>query len=189
MSFYPAQIEEKASALLAAPRFQVSPIDVIGVAESLDIQVSGRPMEDQASGMLVVNGNVSHIIYNSSHHPNRQRFTIAHEIGHFVLHHTALVNRLFVDEKFAVYKRSGASTAAEYLGLDSTTTPSEEREANQFASALLMPESRLRSYLEDRQLTVLDDSDLSALARAFGVSEQAMTLRATRLELIQPTDC
>ncbi len=188
MSYYTAQIEEKAGALLLNPRFQVTPIDVSGVAETLGIQVSGRPMEDQASGMLVVHGNVSHIIYNSSHHPNRQRFTIAHEIGHFVLHHTASVDRLFVDEKFAVYKRAGTSTDPEYSGLDSTTTPTEEREANQFASALLMPESRLRKYLEDRQLAVLDDYDVSVLARSFGVSEQAMTLRATRLNLLQLAD-
>jgi len=188
MSYSTAQLEEKAGALLLDPRFQVTPIDVNGIAETLGIQVSGRPMEDQASGMLVVNGNVSHIIYNSNHHPNRQRFTVAHEIGHFVLHHTPSVDRLFVDQKFAVYKRAGASNAPEYLGFDSATTPSEEREANQFASALLMPKSRLQKYLEDRQLTMLDDYDLTALARTFGVSEQAMTLRATRLNLIQLTD-
>jgi len=188
MSWSTAQIEEKASQLLSSPAFQSTPVDVIGVATSLGINVAARAMEDQASGMLVIKGSESFIIYNALHHPNRQRFTVAHEIGHFVLHHKQAGDRLFVDEKFATYQRAGASTSLVYTADESTTSPQEEREANQFASALLIPRTRLQTYLESRHLAELDDYDLGNLAKAFGVSEQAMSLRATRLKLIQLTE-
>lgn len=188
MRWSSADIEERASRLLSAPAFQSTPVDVISVATSLGINVAARAMEDQASGMLVIKGSESFIIYNSLHHSNRQRFTVAHEIGHFVLHHKQAEDRLFVDEKFATYQRAGASTSPLYTADESTTSPHEEREANQFASALLIPRARLQTYLESRHLAELDDYDLGNLAKSFGVSEQAMSLRATKLGLIHLTD-
>ena len=56
-------------------------------------------------------------------HPGRRRFTIAHEIGHFVLHQSAVIDRVIERSDLTVW-----------------TTASEEAEANCFAAELLMPE-------------------------------------------------
>jgi len=81
-----------------------------------------------------------------------------------------------------VYQRVGASTDAAYSQSDSATKPHEEREANQFASSLLMPEDLIRR--ESMNLDLADEYDVAHLARRFGVSDQAMSIRLQQLDLI-----
>src|SRR5439155_24819979 len=63
-----------------------APINVVKIA-SKHASVIKRPLEDDISGALIPLGeNDWAILVNSRHHPNRQRFTIAHELGHLLLH-------------------------------------------------------------------------------------------------------
>ena len=64
----------------------------------------------------------------------------------------------------------------------STTTPAEEREANQFASALLMPRATVLARTDGQEFW--DELQVSALAAEFGVSEQAMTIRLQQLDVL-----
>ena len=62
-------------------------VDVARVARHLGARVTEMPLDD-ASGLLITQpGAVPCIVVNKSHHPHRQRFTIAHELGHLVLKH------------------------------------------------------------------------------------------------------
>jgi Zn-dependent peptidase ImmA (M78 family) len=62
-------------------------VPVEQIAESYGIELRYEPAEQELSGALIRKGRKEVVIgVNSSHHPNRQRFTIAHEIAHFLLH-------------------------------------------------------------------------------------------------------
>lgn len=175
-------IEARALEVLTHAKALSAPVDLDRVAMWCDATIHAQVLEDQVSGALVIKDGANHILVNNTHHPNRQRFTIAHELGHLVLH-AAQADRLFIDTQLRVYRRTGESGAQAYHAPESTTTPEEERQANKFAAALLMPRALLLEVLNDGR--VVDEHDVSDLARTFGVSEQAMSIRLQRLELVE----
>ena len=99
------------------------------------------------------------IFYNGSARPERRRFTIAHELGHFVLHRDRQAD--FNCDKSSVY--SGSETMAVI-----------EREANVFASNLLMPGDVFGRCINGSRI---DLHLLSALAKQFEVSFEALCIR------------
>ena len=109
---------------------------------------------------------------NWLHHPNRQRFTIAHEIGHFVLHRGGT----YIDK----------GTYARFRDLESGSgTKREEREANQFAAELLMPRHLVETLLQSQHLDPGDDGSLNRLAEEFEVSALAMSFRLANLGFLK----
>jgi Zn-dependent peptidase ImmA (M78 family) len=122
--------------------------------------------------MLVVKGEHAIIGVNEAHHLNRQRFTLAHELGHFLLHHSA--SSVFIDAS-PVFFRDETSSDGSKL---------QEIEANTFAAELLMPEELLRKFINNQPLDAFDERAVRRLAAQFGVSAQALTIRLTRLGLI-----
>lgn len=142
------------------------PVPVKRIAQALDLDLQFYSFDKQEfSGILVREGKKSILGVNASHHPNRQRFTIAHEIGHFLLHEG---DRVFVDRSYNVSLRSSTSS----LGTDV-----EEIEANTFASLLLIPERFLSKDLEAAEVDLEDRVSIAHLAKKYKVSHQAMTLR------------
>lgn len=99
------------------------------------------------------------IFYNGSARAERQRFTIAHELGHFVLHRDRQAD--FNCDKRSVY--SGSETMAVI-----------EREANVFASNLLMPGDVFGKCINGSNV---DLHLLSGLAKQFDVSFEALCIR------------
>src|SRR5947208_7479473 len=128
-------IELEARKLLENNSVSRPPVPVDELAAALGIEVRSSAGKDDVSGALIRNDDSVVIAVNSSHHENRQRFTIAHEIGHFILHKRT--ERHF-DEDFRIDYRNTVSSEA---------TQRDEIEANRFAAALLMPESFLRQDL------------------------------------------
>jgi Zn-dependent peptidase ImmA (M78 family) len=148
------------------------PVDVISIANTLGIVVHTLPLEGSVSGMLVVQGELAAIAVNAADGSPRQRFSIAHEIGHYLLHRDA--SDLFVDGA-TIYHRDERSTKG---------TRFQEIDANAFAAELLMPRQILVERLDNQPLHVLDDDAIYNLAGYFGVSVQAMTIRLVRLGLL-----
>lgn len=99
------------------------------------------------------------IAYNGRVSRERQRFTIAHELGHFVLHRNRQPR--FDCDKESVH--SGHETMRRI-----------EREADDFASNLLMPGDRLREWISNGRI---DLHVLSAIAQRFEVSFEALCIR------------
>ena len=117
---------------------------------------------DSCEGMLVRNPKDAAewgIFYNGKASLERRRFTIAHELGHFILHRSKRPS--FSCDKESVY--SGADTIRTI-----------EREADDFASNLLMPGDLLREWISDQQI---DLHVLSAIAKRFEVSFEALCIR------------
>lgn len=117
------------------------------------------------------------MVVNEEHHRHRQRFTIAHEIGHHRLHDADA----YLDGTATLRLRDATSA---------TGTDREEREANAFAAALLMPADWVHDHFMDivtaRRL-VDEDTIVARLAHQFDVSEQAMRFRLVNLGLMDPT--
>jgi Zn-dependent peptidase ImmA (M78 family) len=141
------------------------PVDPFAIAVDLGIQVfTGRGLSLNISGMLTKKAGYEDpkILLNAADSRNRQRFTCAHELGHY----TRQVKRGedgawdYVDERGPISVE----------GLDA-----DEVYANHFAAELLMP----RALVLDRA----DDSNAAALAVDFGVSGDAMRFRLDDLGL------
>lgn len=148
------------------------PVDVESVAASLGLSVVDQDLESPVSAMLVVKNGHGVIGVNANHHPNRRRFSLAHEIGHYLLHREQAT--VFVDAA-PVFFRDDTSSAG---------TERQEVEANAFAAELLIPTASLRERVEQQALDPYDDAAVHRLARAFGVSAQALTIKLVRLGLI-----
>lgn len=170
-------IRRQVERLLQQNRVNQAPVDVEAIALSLNAQVRKQPTDEEVSGFLYREpGKPAVIGVNSRQHPNRQRFTIAHEIGHLALHNFESVH---VDRGFFVKLRGPASSTGENV---------EEVEANLFAAELLMPRAFLKADLaQHNTVDFLDDEFLQGLAARYGVSVQAMTIRLSYLGYL-PSD-
>lgn len=134
------------------------PIKVVPLAKALGINVYGADWPNDISGKIQKEvgrgGGSDFAIYVNKNHPQtRRRFTVAHEIAHYVLHEDEIGDGIFDD---ALY-RSGLSDRIEV-------------QANNLAADILMPERAVKqSY---KKIT-----DVADLAQKFNVSTQAMSIR------------
>jgi Zn-dependent peptidase ImmA (M78 family) len=147
------------------------PVDVAEIAAREGIEVQLHELGDDVSGMLVQTPQGSFIGINARHHPNRQRFTIAHEIAHSQLHPNTPT--VYVDGMM-MHFRGEQLARAEPI----------EVEANAFAAALLMPEHFLRNDLRHRTIDLFDEAAVKQLAQRYKVSPQALTYRLMELNLL-----
>src|SRR4051812_6271332 len=90
-----SQIEETATRVLRKCKVSTSPVNILRVAQSLGAKVAFEPFGEELSGMLVRKDDQVIIGVNSRHPKTRQRFTIAHELGHWQLGHEG---ELFLDK-------------------------------------------------------------------------------------------
>ncbi len=137
------------------------PIDPIAIARKLDIKVFTALLEQNVSGKLFMKaGRDPEIYLNQSDSYNRQRFTCAHELGHWVKH---------------VAEGVESDEIVDYRGpLASTGTDTQEIYANRFAATLLMPAEQVRRMTERGYGPV-------AVADALRVSPDAAQFRIKNL--------
>jgi|CXWL01.1.fsa_nt_gi hypothetical protein len=144
------------------------PVPVDKIARSCGATIAQAPDEKGLSGFLL-RESPSHVVIgvNKGHGESRKRFTVAHELGHLVLH---AAERIHVDRSSVVFLRSPNSSK----GVDPA-----EMEANLFAAELLMPRRFLENDVDVKKgVDLLDDKEsIKRLARRYEVSEQAMTIR------------
>ena len=163
--------EAHATAILENARVRRYPVRVERIAKVHGIKVRYEPLDDELSGMIFINDNQAVIGVNAHHSPNRQRYTIAHELGHYFLHEDILREGAHVDTVITMLNRD-RDTA---LG-----TVNIEIEANQFAAELLMPRHMIENYLRAEGLgsaAISDDAVVGTMAQAFKVSTAAMAIR------------
>jgi len=146
-----------------------APIDLNRVALALGAEIRELDLAEDISGVLYRDGSRKIIVVNKTHSDVRQRFTIAHELGHLALHRG---DKVHVDHEFRINLRDLRSATAENV---------EEVEANAFAANLLMPADRIWRALDSAPIDLADDSQIADLAREFGVSQQALLIRIASL--------
>ena len=167
-----SKIVGQARSLLEKHSVTAPPVPVERIAKAEGAQVRFAPLDDELSGMVYVKDGVPIIGVNSLHHPNRQRFTIAHECGHLILHRVQITKEVHVDKEFSMLRRSAESSAG---------TNDIEIEANLFAAELLMPESFLTQEFGDESLDIENENSVNAIAKIFRVSPSAMRFRLGNL--------
>jgi Zn-dependent peptidase ImmA (M78 family) len=171
----PSKPRAAAAALLRSLGVAQTPIDVDEIARRVGIQVVRQQFADgEVSGMLFREKGKQPIIgVNASQAQTRQRFTLAHELGHWQLHPGRVV---ILDRPVRINRRDSLSSMA---------TDREEIEANDFAANLLMPEEAVHTYLSQLPPAIRHDSDACAdwLAAEFNVSFAAMGFRLMNLGL------
>jgi Zn-dependent peptidase ImmA (M78 family) len=159
--------------LLNVCRIKSPPVDVDRVARYLGLTIAYETLPKTISGFLQrqPSGRAT-IVVNSKHLMGRQRFTIAHEIGHFVLGHYE--NEIYVDKTYSVQFRSAAHEVSH----------PEEVQANTFAAALLMPKEMLCEDVRERaQGNHIEDDVIDALMERYRVSERALLIRLNTIGL------
>lgn len=168
------EIEEKAFQLLKDYNCLETPINIKSLIKKLGIKLSPYDLGEDVSGVLVIDRGNHKIGYNSTESLVRQRFTLAHEVGHFILHCNDKNEGLFVDHTKYMF-RKGSPNSKEYR---------LEMQANQFAAALLMPEKLINrevAYLNAEYEFISDHDLIERLAKTFKVSEISMTYRLNNL--------
>lgn len=135
------------------------PIDPIRIASKMGVSVMAKanletsghydPPQAQTDDPLIT--------YNPLESPVRQRFTIAHELGHHVLNH-------------------GVGDRVAPANFTMTSSDPKEVAANQFAAELLMPGNFVRAVVEVQKIRSLKE-----LAKIFNVSTAAMGYRLREL--------
>lgn len=165
---------EEARKVLARFKASTLPVPVEAIAQQLGATLSFDQYEGDVSGFVARRPGTVVIGVNSSHPQTRQRFTIAHEIGHLRMHEG---KPLIVDKLIRVDLRRSASLPNDRV----------EVEANRFAACLLMPEDHVRrefQKLTPKSAPIRVDAAIGELARAFAVSPQAMAYRLRELDLL-----
>jgi Zn-dependent peptidase ImmA (M78 family) len=165
------RISDAVRELLEATNQISAPVDVTKIANYLGLVLVKADMADDVSGMLIREDSSSTVGINKSHHPNRQRFTLAHEIGHHQLHRG---RPLIVDSPVRINLRDRTSGMA---------TDREEMEANRFAAELLMPSDLVLDEVAASPPESIDDLK-EFLAAKFKVSPEAMGYRLVNLGIV-----
>lgn len=174
----PPSPEREARKLLTKYAVTSAPVPVDQIAVREGAQIARLHFDGPESGFILRDGKRTIIGVNTRTSMRRQRFTIAHEIGHSVLHE----GKLIVDHAVRVNWRDEVSSQA---------TDRQEIAANAFAAELLMPSDLVFNHLADYAESVRSNNEsiardelIAQLARTFNVSIEAMGYRLINLGIL-----
>ena len=138
-------------------------VDPIAIAQSYGIEILGTPFIAE-DGSIEKTDNKIILKYNTNSHPNRQRFTIAHELGHFIAGHLNGSKKMFRDQ-------------SKNFTIDNYDI--QEVEANKIAAQILMPKETVEHLIKDIGISTIDE-----LSTILDVSTGAMHYRLKNLGII-----
>lgn len=168
------KIREIVDEILAETELGIAPIKIIAIANFYGFEVYELEFDDDISGVIMadeqkIDGFDTNrvIVVNAAHSGRRNRFTIAHELGHYFL--------------------SGRQDKC-FAHRDDFAYDEDERDANSFASALLMPEDEVRRKLnslqEDLGKPPTESQKIAYIADVFQVSQAAAEVRLKKLQVL-----
>ncbi|SHN54404.1 ImmA/IrrE family metallo-endopeptidase [Desulfovibrio litoralis] len=139
------------------------PVNPLAIAQKMGIRLFTREENNSIEGEFFYDdNNIPSIVVNQSlvKSPQRMRFTVAHELGHYCLLHDTR-------------KRDGAAN----FHLHNYEIP--EVQANNFAAELLMPEEIVKFAIRVYGINTVEE-----LAKYFDVSKIAMQIRLEKLGIL-----
>ncbi len=154
-----------ANELLEKAGATAPPIDVNDLCVRCGVLVLERSFREALSGLVFAYQDGAVIGINADHPKTRRRFTMAHELGHYLLrHHESFPGS---EDRFHIDLAEGTPPGFDWRA---------ERGANDFAADLLMPRRLMAAAFEQSQ-------DPVTLASMFNVSQVAMGIRLLELGL------
>lgn len=145
-----------------AKHWDSTPVPIDQIIREIGLPLCHEPMDDNISGYIERRDGGYRIVVNSNHARTRQRFTAAHELGHYIYHRDLLGDGVGDNR---AYRTDGTGRQ------NTNIRPLHERQANSFAANVLMPRHRLAA---------LGNEALATLAGWFEVSQEAMRIRLGR---------
>jgi Zn-dependent peptidase ImmA (M78 family) len=162
-------VRDSARRLLAACDIRNPPVDLRVVVAHLGIVYHEADLGPSVSAYCCEHAGARHAFVNTREHPHRQRFSLAHEIGHLELFH---VMRFVLRDPIDI-------DHPPVLAINRTRDP-REREANMFAGELLVPLAMLKEACRG-------GFDLDRLSQMFVVSRDVATIALeTHWQWLQP---
>lgn len=150
------------------------PVDIIKLCNQAGLKVFEEYLPADVSGFIVIQDETipkydsnQVVVVNLSDSPMRRRFTIAHELAHFILHRDA--------------------SESLYAHRDAGQNDYKEQEANLFASNILMPEELVQNELTKYRYqyfgNIPNHIKAKYIANMFAVSESAAAVRLNSLNI------
>lgn len=165
-------IEEKAKEALSLIGYQDGEVDIINIARNLGFTVGIANLPEWDDGFIIIDDNKTHIQkitgvktdkiigVNDKRDLQRKRFTIAHEIGHYMLHYAQDKSNLYAHRE------------------DKKGKNKEENDADYFAASVLMPKEQFRAkYDELKNKNLLTDEIITLLQKHFSVPYESAKRR------------
>ncbi|MDD3278000.1 MAG: ImmA/IrrE family metallo-endopeptidase [Lachnospiraceae bacterium] len=151
-------------------------IDLFKDCERLEYKLLRYPLGEKADlGFTLIKENDTVIFTNTSSHLSREIFTLAHEIGHVILH----INK-------------GESFIDDHITISGRSKDEKEQEANYFAACLLMPSDDVERFLDlelvDFSKQGLSAMDIARIMSEFNVSFDMALNRLENLEKINSNE-
>jgi len=146
------------------------PVEIRQIMADKNIIVKDVDLPDNISGVLDTRGDHPIVLVQKDHGKERKRFTLAHELGHFILNSSPRGVHL---DRYTFFRSN----------LSSIGTDIEEKKANRFAAELLMPSDILWEVLSEDMHDLIDAEEeesleaLKELAKKFEVSVAALTIK------------
>ena len=145
------------------------PVKIRQIMVDMNILIKDVSLPNEISGVLDTRGDQPIVLVHDNHGEKRKRFSLAHELGHFILNSSS--RAIHMDRH--TFFRSNFSSSG---------TDIEEIKANRFAAELLMPSDILWEILLDMpDLIDIDENEglkaLEDLAGKFEVSVAALTIK------------
>lgn len=173
-----SEVKRKAEEFCSKNSINSYPVEIVRICKENGLKVFEEYLAPDVSGLIVVDEKVwskyntkQFILVNLTESAARRRFTIAHELAHFVLHRNG--NKLYAHRD---------------MNNNGSVRSSIEQEANYFAANVLMPEILIREKVDDIKKEIwgiLPDFVLvREIADNFAVSESAAEVRLRQLEII-----
>ncbi|MEQ8396551.1 ImmA/IrrE family metallo-endopeptidase [Thalassobaculum sp.] len=148
--------EHKSALEVIRSHQMAAPVDVHAIARNLGLRIRSLDLGENVGGRIKRAWSGGYEVHvNERDHPRRQRFTIAHEIAHFVMHRDLIGDGITED---ALFRGPWGD-------------PHVETQANRLAADILMPYFLIQIYWLRAERSV------DQLARRFDVSKQAMEIR------------
>ena len=173
-----SEVRKRALEFCKENNIKTFPVEIIKACNKLGLKVFEEYLDPDVSGMIIVDnepweryGTNKFIVVNLSELATRRRFTIAHELAHYVLH-----------------KEGNVLYAHRDMVGNSAVQSNIEQEANYFAANVLMPEKLVEDKVNDikeEAWGILPNFVLiKEIADSFAVSESAAEVRLKQLKLI-----
>jgi len=147
-------------------------VDIVKLAKSFGIRVFGDRLSLNENAFIEHKDNEFKITVNEIHTPQRQYFSIGHELGHFILHKNKIKELGRLDR-----------------GGNHTLSKKEEEAADELGAQLLMPQKSIEEYAKKQNLTKeteITQQIVENLADIFDVSKFAVIMRLRKLNYYVP---